>query len=97
MKLPTFLPTTSNRRCRTALDEKDRLDLQRKEGQDPRAVKEDAKRAVEKQAVVPNIKAVAEDYLERSRNRQSTVNDYRNMLFNQVLPVLGEESPVNRF
>ena len=60
-------------------------------------MKADAKRAVEKQAVVPNLKAVAEDYLERSRNRQSTVNDYRNMLFNQVLPVLGAESPVNRF
>ena len=82
---------------KAARDEKDRLDLQRKEGQDPRAVKADAKRAVEKQAVVPNLKAVAEDYLERSRNRQSTVNDYRNMLFNQVLPVLGAESPVNRF
>ena len=25
------------------------------------------------------------------------MNDYRNMLFNQVLPVLGAESPVNRF
>ena len=82
---------------KAARDEKDRLDLMRKEGQDPRAVKADAKRAVEKQTVVPNLKAVAEDYLERSRNRQSTVNDYRNMLFNQVLPVLGEESPVNRF
>ena len=52
-----------------ARDEKDRLDLLRKEGQDPRAVKADAKRAVEKQAVVPNLKAVAEDYLERSWNR----------------------------
>ena len=60
-------------------------------------MKADAKRAVDKQAVVPNLKAVAEDYLERSRNSQSTVNDYRNMLFNQVLPVLGEESPLFRF
>ena len=81
---------------KAARDEKDRLDLMRKEGQDPRAVKADAKRAVEKQAVVPNLKAVAEDYLESSRNRQSTVNDYPNVLFNQVLPVLGEESPMNR-
>ena len=60
-------------------------------------MKADAKRAVEKQAVVPNLKAVAEAYLERSRNRQSTVNDYRNMLFTQMLPNLGEKSPVNRF
>ena len=81
---------------KAARDEKDRLDLMRKEVQDPRAVKADAKRAAEKQAVVPNLQAVAEDYLERSRNRQSTVNDYRNKLFKQVLRVLGEESPVNR-
>ena len=45
---------------KAARDEKDRLDLQRKEGQDPRAVKADAKRAVEKQAAVYNFKVVAE-------------------------------------
>ena len=71
-----------SRQCilKAARDEKDRLDLQRKEGQIPRAV--------EKQAVVPNIKAVADDCLEGSRISQSIVNDYCNVLFNQVLPVL---------
>ena len=67
----------------------------RKEGQDPRVVKADAKKAVEKQAVVPNLQAVAEDYLERSRNRQSNVNDYRSMLFNQVFFVISIDTPLN--
>ena len=60
-------------------------------------MKADAKREVEKKAKVPSLQEVAEDYLNRSWNRPSTVNDYRNMLFNQVLPVLGRHSPVNRF
>ena len=60
-------------------------------------LKADAKREVEKKARGPSLQEVAEDYLNRSRNRSSTVNDYRKMLFNQVLPVLGHHSPVNRF
>ena len=46
---------------------------------------------------MPTLEKVAEEFLTNSRNRASTVKDYRNMLFNQVLPVLGHESPVNRF
>jgi integrase len=80
-----------------ARDEKARLDLLRKQGEDPRALKADAKREFYKQAAVPTLEKVAEDYLRRSKNRQTTVSDYRNMLFNQVLPVLGHKSPVNRF
>ena len=82
---------------KAARDERDRLDQLRKAGDDPRVLKADAKREVEKKAKVPSLQEVAEDYLNRSRNRSSTVNDYRNMLFNQVLPVLGHHSPVNRF
>ena len=41
------------------------------------------------------IKA-AEGFLERSKNKPSTVKDYRNMLYNQVLPVLGPDTHVNR-
>ena len=82
---------------KAARDERDRLDQLRKAGDDPRVLKADAKREVEKKAKVPSLQEVAEDYLNRSRNRPSTVNDYRNMLFNQVLPVLGHKSPVNRF
>ena len=82
---------------KAARDERDRLDQLRKAGDDPRVLKADAKREVEKKAKVPSLQEVAEDYLNRSRNRSSTVNDYRKMLFNQVLPVLGHHSPVNRF
>ena len=67
------------------------------QGEDPRAVKADAKREFDKQAAVPTLEKVAEEFLTNSRNRASTVKDYRNMLFNQVLPVLGHQSPVNRF
>ena len=80
-----------------ARDEKARLDLLRKQGEDPRALKADAKREFDKQAAVPTLEKVAEEFLTNSRNRASTVKDYRNMLFNQVLPVLGHQSPVNRF
>ena len=38
---------------------------------------------------MPTLEKVAEEFLTHSRNRASTVKDYRNMLFNQVLPVLG--------
>ena len=82
---------------KAARDERDRLDLLRKQGEDPRVLKADAKRAVEEKSKVLSLQEVAEDYLRRSKNRQSTVKDYRNMLFNQVLPVLGHKSPVNRF
>ena len=82
---------------KAARDERDRLDQLRKAGDDPRVLKADAKRAVEEKCKVLSLQEVAEDYLRRSKNRQSTVSDYRNMLFNQVLPVLGHKSPVNRF
>ncbi len=82
---------------KAAREERVRLDQLRKAGEDPRVLKADAKREVEKKAKVPSLQEVAEDYLNRSRNRLSTVNDYRNMLLNQVLPVLGHHSSVNRF
>jgi len=52
---------------------------------------------LQEQASVLSLQKVAEDFLERSWNRASTVKDYRNILFNQVMPVLGPDSPVNRF
>ena len=60
-------------------------------------MKADAKREFDKQAAVPTLEKVSEEFLDRSKNKPSTINDYRNMLFNQVLPVLGHQSPVNRF
>ena len=82
---------------KAARDERDRLDQLRKAGDDPRVLKADAKREADEKSKVPSLQEVAEDYLRRSKNRQGTVSDYRNMLFNQVLPVLGHKSPVNRF
>ena len=72
-----------------ARDEKARLDLLHKQGEDPRALKADAKRGFDKQAGVTTLEKVAEEFLTNSRNRASTMKDFRNMLFNQVLPVLG--------
>mgnify|MGYP001170308855 CR=1 FL=1 len=80
-----------------ARDEKDRLDQLRKAGEDPRLLKSEAKREVLQQALTPSVQKAAEGFLDRSKNKPSTINDYRNMLFNQVLPVLGPDTPVNRF
>ena len=62
---------------KAARDERDRLDQLRKAGDDPRVLKADAKRAVEEKSKVLSLQEVAEDYLRRSKNRQSTVKDYR--------------------
>ena len=47
---------------KAARDEKDRLDLLRKEGQDPRAVKANAKKELDKQSFIP---------MQKSLNRSS--------------------------
>tara|TARA_Y100000991_G_C21670214_1_gene220621 strand:- start:84 stop:506 length:423 start_codon:yes stop_codon:yes gene_type:complete len=80
-----------------AKDELIRLDQLRKAGEDPRLLKSEAKREELQQALTPSVQKAAEGFLDRSKNKPSTINDYRNMLFNQVLPVLGRHSPVNRF
>ena len=79
-----------------ARDEQARLDLLRKAGEDPRLLKSEAKKEIQKQATNPSVLAAAEGFLERSSNKPNTISDYRNMLFNQVLPVLGPDTPVNR-
>ena len=79
-----------------ARDEQARLDVLRKAGEDPRLLKSESKRELIKQATNPPLIKAAEGFLERSKNKPSTVKDYRNMLFNQVLPVLGPDTPVNR-
>ena len=79
-----------------ARDEQARLDVLRKAGEDPRLLKSESKRELIKQATNPSLIKAAEGFLERSKNKPSTVKDYRNMLYNQVLPVLGPDTPVNR-
>ena len=79
-----------------AKDEVIRLDQLRKAGEDPRLLKSESKKELIKQATTPSLIKAAEGFLDRSKNKPSTVKDYRNMLFNQVLPVLGPDTPVNR-
>ena len=43
------------------------------------------------------MEKVATEFLERSKAKDKTKDDYRNMIWNQVLPVLGANIPVNRF
>ena len=42
------------------------------------------------------LNKAAEGFLERSKNRPSTVKDCHNMLYKQLSPVLGPDIPVNR-
>ena len=79
-----------------AKDEVIRLDQLRKAGEDPRLLKSESKRELIKQATNPSLIKAAESFLERSKNKPTTVKDYRNMLYNQVLPALGSDTPVKR-
>ena len=79
-----------------AKDEVIRLNQLRKAGEDPRLLKSESKKELIKQATTPSLIKAAEGFLDRSKNKPSTVKDYRNMLYNQVLPVLGPDTPVNR-
>ena len=80
-----------------AKDEVIRLDQLRKAGEDPRLLKSESKRKLIKQATNPSLIKAAEGFLERSKNKPSTVKDYRNMLYNQVLPVLGSDTLCSYF
>ncbi|KZR84571.1 tyrosine-type recombinase/integrase [Synechococcus sp. MIT S9504] len=61
---------------------------------DPRDLKREQKAALVPKLEGPTLVEVAEAYLAHSTNRESTKVDYRNMLFNQVLPILGPDTPV---
>ena len=77
-----------------ARDEQARLDVLRKAGEDPRLLMSESKRELIKQATNHSLIKAAEGFLERSKNKPSTVKDYRNMLYTQVLSVLGLNTPV---
>lgn len=64
------------------------------QGRDPRDLKREQKAALVPKLEGPTLIEVAEAYLAHSTNRESTKVDYRNMLFNQVLPVLGSDTSV---
>ena len=80
-----------------AKDKVIRLDQLRKAGEDPRLLKSEAKREVLQQALTLSVKKAAEWFLDCTKNKPSTINDDRKILFKQVLPVLDPERPINRF
>ena len=80
-----------------ARDEQARLDLLRKAGEDPRLLKSEAKKEIQKQATNPSVLAAAEGFLERSKNKPNTINDDRNIFFSQVLPMICLDSSLKRW
>ena len=63
-----------------ARDEQARLDVLRKAGEDPRLLKSESKRELIKQATNPSLIKPAEGFLERSKNKPSTIKDRQHAL-----------------
>lgn len=81
-----------------ARDEWDRIRLWSKQmGLDPRTLKRQEKQAALEEHKGPTLEHAAESFLIHSTTRERTKTGYRNMLFNQVLPVLGPSTPVEHF
>ena len=66
-------------------------------GLDPRDLKSQEQKASIQQHTGPTLEQAAESFLDRSDTRERTKAGYRNMLWNQVLPVLGGATPVEHF
>jgi integrase len=81
-----------------AREEWDRIRAWSKQtGLDPRDLKRQEQKASIQQHSGPTLEQAAESFLARSDTRERTKAGYRNMLWNQVLPVLGAETPVEHF
>ena len=65
-------------------------------GKDPIERKQAAKQQRLALASSPPLKKVFEDYLAAAKLKTSTRSDYANKLFNQVLPELGPDTPIER-
>ena len=63
-------------------------------GRDPRELKKEEKRKVVDQQKAPTLERTAKEFLERSDLKANTLKDYRNMLFNQVIPKFGGTTPI---
>ena len=63
-------------------------------GRDPRELKKEEKRKVVDQQKAPTLERTAKEFLERSDLKANTLKDYRNMLFNQVIPKFGGATPI---
>ena len=46
------------------------------------------------QQKTPTLERAATEFLERSHLKATTLKDYRNMLFNQIIPKFGAETPI---
>ena len=81
-----------------ARDEWDRIRAWSKQtGLDPRELKRQEQKATIQQHVGPTLEQAAQSFLDRSSTRDRTKAGYRNMLWNQVFPVLGSSTPVHHF
>lgn len=81
-----------------ARDEWERIRCWSKQsGLDPRELKRQEQQPAVQQHIGPTLEQAAEAFLERSTAREVTKKGYRNMLWNQVLPVLGADTPVAKF
>ena len=81
-----------------ARDEWERIRAWSKQsGLDPRELKRQEQQPAVQQHTGPTLEQAAEAFLERSTAREVTKKGYRNMLWNQVLPVLGADTPVAKF
>jgi integrase len=76
-----------------ARDERARLDVLRRQGEDPRARKAELRQTIQRPGAVTFQKA-AEEWLATSGRRlaATTLKDYKNKLHNQILPVFGKRS-----
>ncbi len=76
-----------------AREEKFRLDVLRKQGQDPDLLKSTDKKEIEKTATY-TFRRVADEWLGSRKSLLSpfTIEDYKNKLDNQILPVFGNIS-----
>ena len=63
-------------------------------GKDPRELKKEERAVVVEQQKTPTLERAATEFLERSHLKRTTLKDYRNMLFNQIIPKFGAETPI---
>jgi len=76
-----------------AREERARLDVLRRQGEDPRALKEEQRQTIQRTGAVTFQKA-AEEWLASTSSKlaATTLKDYKNKLQNQILPVFGKRS-----
>jgi integrase len=81
-----------------ARDEWDRIRAwSNQTGMDPRELKRQEQQGSIQQHTGPSLEQAAESFLARSDTRERTKTGYRNMLWNQVFPVLSGATPVEHF